>query len=88
MELASHNDTLNTQGDHPIVECGTHVVEQDDDSYPLYITLNVHTNLIHSYMLDSKASHNLIPKSIIVELRLDITKASHGLYPFDSRWVK
>jgi hypothetical protein len=38
--------------------------------------------------MDSGASHNLMPKSIMDELGLEITKAYHDLYSFDSRKVK
>ena len=38
--------------------------------------------------MDSGASHNLIPKAIMDELGLEITKAYHDLYSFDSRKVK
>ena len=38
-------------------------------------------------MLDSGASHNLMPKSIMDHLKLDITKSYHDLYTFDSKRV-
>jgi hypothetical protein len=38
--------------------------------------------------MDSGASHNLIPKTVMEELGLDITKAYHYLYSFDSRRVQ
>ena len=39
-------------------------------------------------MMDSGASHNLMPKSFMDELGLEITKSHHDLYSFDSRDVK
>jgi hypothetical protein len=35
--------------------------------------------------MDSRASHNLMPKSVMEELELEVTKAYHDLYSFDSR---
>ena len=39
-------------------------------------------------MLDSGASHNLMPKSIMEKLGLDITRPYHDLYSFDSGRVR
>ena len=44
--------------------------------------------MIHNYLLDSGASHNLMPKEIMEDLQLSITKPYHDLYAFDSRAVK
>lgn len=38
-------------------------------------------------MLDSGASHNLMPKVIMEQLQLDITRPYHDLYTFDSKKV-
>jgi hypothetical protein len=38
--------------------------------------------------MDSGASHNLMPKVVMDELGLEITKSYHDLYSFDSRKVK
>jgi hypothetical protein len=38
--------------------------------------------------MDSCASHNLMPKIVMDELGLEITKTYHDLYSFDSRKVK
>jgi hypothetical protein len=39
-------------------------------------------------VMDSGESHNLMPKIVMDELGLEITKAYHDLYSFDSRKVK
>lgn len=39
-------------------------------------------------MLDSEASHNLMPKAIMENLGLDITRPYKDLYSFDSKKVK
>jgi hypothetical protein len=38
--------------------------------------------------MDSGASHNLMPKIVMEELELEVTKAYHNLYSFDSRRVQ
>ena len=44
--------------------------------------------MIHNCLLDSGASHNLMPKAVMEALGLSITKPYHDLYAFDSRAVK
>jgi hypothetical protein len=39
-------------------------------------------------MLDSGASHNLMPKAVMEKMGLDITRTYKELYSFDSRKVK
>ncbi len=39
-------------------------------------------------MLDSGASHNLMPKAVMEKLGLEITKPYHDLYSFDAKKVK
>jgi hypothetical protein len=39
-------------------------------------------------MLDSGASHNLMPKVVMENLGLEITRPYHDLYSFDARKVK
>jgi hypothetical protein len=38
--------------------------------------------------MDSGASHNLMPKIVMEELGLEVTKPYHDLYSFDSRKVQ
>jgi ribonuclease HI len=38
--------------------------------------------------MDSRASHNLIPNTVMNELGLEVTKTYHDLYSFDSSKVK
>ena len=44
--------------------------------------------MIHSYLLDSGESHNLMPKAVMEPLGLSITKTYHDLYAFDSWAIK
>jgi len=63
----------------------------DTNSYSIpyfYVSLNIHDKTLHNCLLDSGASHNLMPKIVMDELGLDITKPYHDLYTFDSKRVK
>jgi len=74
MEKTSY--TLNVQDDHPDILFGPRVEESenDDDVPPFYVILNIHNVTLHNAMLDSGAYHNLMPKVIMEELGLDITR--------------
>ena len=52
---------------------------------PFYVTLKTNDSMLYNCMLDSGASHNLMPKSIMDHLKLDITRSYHDLYTFDSK---
>jgi len=68
---------------------GPHVEDgEKTDVPPFYISLNVHDKTLHNVMLDSGASHNLMPKVVMENLGLDITKPYKDLFSFDSRQVK
>jgi ribonuclease HI len=64
------------------------VEDRDDSSPPFYTSLNIHDKLLHNCLMDSGASHNLMPKIVMEELGLEVTKAYHDLYSFDSRRVQ
>ena len=55
---------------------------------PFYISLNIHDNIFHNAMLDSGASHNLMPKVIMERLGLEVTIPYKYLYSFDSNREK
>jgi hypothetical protein len=67
---------------------GTHIENNKDYVAPFYITFTVHDHLLHNCMLDFGASHNLMPKTTMENLGLEITRPYHDLYLFDSRKVK
>ena len=48
----------------------------------------VHQKMLHNCLLESRASHNIIPKDVMEALGLSITKPYHDLFSFDSREVK
>jgi hypothetical protein len=67
---------------------GPHIEDVSDSSRPLYISLNVHDNIFHNCLMDSGSSHNVMPKVVMEELGLEITKPYQDLYSFDSKKVK
>ena len=81
-------DFVNLQDDKPIVTLGPMVEELDESCPPFYISLNINEKLLHNCLLESRASHNLMPKAVMDELGLDNTKPYHDLFSFDSRKVK
>ena len=83
---------VNLHGEHPTIIFGPKSLDKfDDRSYfppPFYITLTVLERMLHNFLLDSRDSHNLIPKVVMESLGLIITKPYHDLYAFDSRSIK
>ena len=51
---------------------------------PFYVSLHIHDKVLHNAMFDSGASHNLMPKSIMEKLKLDVTRPYKDLFSFDS----
>jgi hypothetical protein len=90
LKMGGTPDTLNVQDDHPAILFGLRVEETSDteDVPPFYVSLKVHDMTLHNAMLDSGVSHNLMPKVIMDELGLDITRPYKDLFSFDSRKVK
>ena len=82
------SDTVNLQEENPRIFIGSALAEKTENeagaSPPFYITLTVHEQMLHNCLLDSGASHNLIPKAVMEALGLSITKPYHDLYAFDS----
>jgi hypothetical protein len=87
-ELKSQSDVLNFEDEKPNITFGPHFEGAKDTIAPFYITLNVYDQLLYNCMLDSGASHNIMPKIIMDKLGLQITKPYGDLYSFDSRRVK
>jgi hypothetical protein len=79
---------INLEDDKPNIIFGPHFEGTRDTITPFYITLNVHDRLLHNCMLDFGASHNVMPKSIMDRLGLDITRPYGYPYSFNSRRVK
>jgi hypothetical protein len=87
-KLESQYDVLNLEDDKPNITFGPHFEGAKDTIAPFYITLNVYDQLLHNCMLDSGASHNVMPKIIMDKLGLHITRTYGDLYSFDSIRVK
>jgi hypothetical protein len=88
-EPSSHStNSVNLQDEKLAVILRTLVEDRDDSSPPLYTSLNIHDKVLHNCLMDSGAYHNLMPKIVMEELGLEVTKTYHGLYSFDSRKVK
>jgi ribonuclease HI len=81
-------DSVNLQDENPTVILGPMVEDKDDSSPPFYTSLNIHDKVLHNCLMDSGASHNLMPKTVMEELGLEVTKAYHDLYSFESRRVQ
>jgi hypothetical protein len=81
-------DSINMEDEKPTMNLGPLIENKDDSSPPFYTSLNIHDKVLHNCLMDSRASHNLMPKSVMDELGLEVTKTYHDLYSFDSRKVK
>jgi hypothetical protein len=85
-------DVLNLSDDHPLIMFGPMVEEKrkedEGEIPPFFLSLNIHDLILHNAMFDSRASHSLMPKAIMENLGLDITKPYKNLYSFDSIKVK
>ena len=90
LKMEQTYDTLNIQDDHPAILFGPRVEENSDTKEvpPFYVSLKTHDMTLHNVMLDSGASHNLIPKVVMDQLGLDVTRPYKDLFSFDSRKVK
>ena len=83
-------DSVNLNDDQPELIFGPNVTgkHQDGAFPPFYISLTIHDQILDNAMLDSGASHNLMPKAIMETLNLDITRPYKYLFSFYSRKVK
>ena len=50
--------------------------------------MNIHNSILHNAMYDSGASHNLMPRIVMEELGLDVTRPYKYLLSFDSSKVR
>jgi hypothetical protein len=84
------SDTLNIQDDHPAILFGPRMEENCDTEEvpPFYVNLKIYDMTLHNVMLDFGASHNMMPKVVMDQLGLDITRPYKDLFSFDSRKMK
>ena len=67
-------DILELTDDALTIVFGSKIENMDDDEVPpFYLNLNVHDMIMHNAMLDSGASHNLMPKGVVEHLGLEVT---------------
>jgi len=83
-------DNVNVLDDTPELLFGPEVDGKIASSgiLPFYVSLHIHDKILHNAMFDSGASHNLMPKSVMERLNLDITRPYKDLYSFDSSQVE
>ena len=86
--IQASTNYVNLQDDRPAVILNPMIENCEDSSPSFYVSLNIRNKILHNCLLDTRASDNLMPKAVMDELGLDITKPYHGLFPFDSRKVK
>jgi hypothetical protein len=86
----NHSDMVNLTDDEPELLFGPDVDGQTDIGAvtPFYISLNIHDLILHNAMLDSGASHNLMPKEVMEKLGLEVTRPYKDLHSFDSNKVR
>jgi len=82
------SDVISLQDENPAITMVPHIEDGSDASPPFYISLNIHDKIMHNCIMDSGASHNVMPKVVMEELGLEITKPYQELYSFDSKKVK
>ena len=90
LNIGEGEDAVNLNDDQPELLFGPEVngKHQQRGIPSFYISLNFHDKILHNAMLDSGASHNLVPKAIMERLNLGITRLHKDLFSFDSSKVK
>jgi len=81
-------DYVNLQDDKPIVVLSPIIKLAHNNSPSFYVSLTIHDRILHNFLLDTRASHDLMPKVFMEELGIDITRPYQDLFSFDSRKVK
>jgi len=70
----SATDSINLQDEKPVIILGPLIEDRDYSSPPFYTSLNIHDKVLHNCLMDSGASHNIMPKTVMDELGLEVTK--------------
>ena len=89
LNFVENEDSDNLFDDQPELIFGLDVNGKPVEGWipPFYSSLNVHDKILHNAMIDFGASHNLMPKSVMDKLNLDITRPYKDLLSFDSSQV-
>ena len=90
LNIGNDIDTLNLTDDKLELLFGLEVEgkHQEGTIPPFFVSLNIHDKILNNAMLDSSASHNLMPKVVMERLGLEITKPYKDMYSFDSSRIK
>ena len=84
-KISAISDSLNLQDDSLAILFGPRVDEYANEYVPpFYVSINIHDAILYNSMLDSGASHNLMPKQVMYKLGLDVTRPYKDLFSFDS----
>lgn len=67
INVGENTDTMNLNDDQPKLLFGPEVdgKPQEGDVPPFYVSLNIHDKILHNAILDSGASHTLMPKTLM-----------------------
>jgi len=90
LKISVNEDSVNVFDDQPelIFSPGVNGKTVEGEVPPFYVGLNIHDKILHNATFDSGASHNLMHKSVMERLDLDITRPYKDLFSFDSSQVK
>lgn len=90
LQITHNKDDVNVLDDTPKLLFGPEVHGKTISTrvLPFYVSLHIHDKILHNEMFDSGASHNLMPKSVMERLNLDITTPYKDLFSVDSSQVK
>lgn len=90
LQISENRDAVNVLDDQPELIFFPKVKGKSVDGgvLPFYVSLNIHDKVLHNAMFDTGASHNLMPKSMMEKLDLDITRPYKDLFSFDSSQVR
>jgi len=83
----AESDIISLQDEKPTVVFGPSSDMIDEIVPPFYVTLKKNDSMLYNCMLDSGASHNLMPKTMMDHFKFDITRSYHDLYTFGSKRV-
>ena len=87
--ISAISDSLNVQYDRPTILFEPHVDEPSNEKFtPFYVILNIHNVVLHNSMLYSATSQNLMPRRIMDQLGLDMTRRYKDIFSFDSNKFK
>jgi hypothetical protein len=71
---SNSTNSVNLQDENPVVILGSLIEDRDGSSPPFYTSLSIHNKVLHNCLMDLGESHNLMPKIVMDELGLEITK--------------